>query len=190
MVRLRVGALRGCLRCDVQVAAGFAVVRVGPQVGLAAVVHGVVVRGRRCRNRRSRSGTQGASPHWSLRQNGVLARLGRADRAAAAAVVHVVAHVLFAAVLALIVAIGKARVAADLIGRLQAGSNGAPWIAGQVVPHAPQLAASVLVFTSQPSFGSPLQSSKGGVQLSTLHTPPAHAATAFGSEHGVAQSPQ
>src|SRR5450432_3634398 len=84
----------------------------------------------------------------------------------------------------------SAKPASHVIWQADSAQNGAPLTAGQVAPHAPQLAASVLVFTSQPSLGSPLQSANGGMQLSTLHTPPAHAATPLGSEHGVAQSPQ
>jgi len=56
--------------------------------------------------------------------------------------------------------------------------------------HAPQLSTSFFVFTSQPSAGSPLQSSNGAMQLSTRQIPPAQFETALGSEQAVLQSPQ
>jgi hypothetical protein len=56
--------------------------------------------------------------------------------------------------------------------------------------HAPQLATSVLVFVSQPSMDSPLQSSKGATQVSTRQTPLAQLVVALGKEQAVAQSPQ
>jgi len=68
--------------------------------------------------------------------------------------------------------------------------DGVPLMAEHTEPQAPQLAASVVVFTSQPLLGSPSQSAKGAVQVSTAHFPPLHKAEAWGKSQGASQAPQ
>ena len=59
----------------------------------------------------------------------------------------------------------------------------------QAVPHEPQCRASFVVFTSQPSAATPLQSAKPSPHES-LHAPPTHAATAFWVGHASSHAPQ
>lgn len=57
-------------------------------------------------------------------------------------------------------------------------------------PHAPQFAASPSLFTSQPSAGKRLQSSKPAVQLAIRHAPSTQLSLAFSRSHTNPQPPQ
>ena len=58
------------------------------------------------------------------------------------------------------------------------------------MPHAPQLALSVRVSTSQPLAGSRSQSAKPAAHAATPQLPPAHVALAWGSAHARPHAPQ
>lgn len=60
----------------------------------------------------------------------------------------------------------------------------------QGLPQPPQFAASESELTSQPSFGSPLQSAQPGLQLAIAHTPFEHSGLAFGGVQAALQAPQ
>jgi len=60
----------------------------------------------------------------------------------------------------------------------------------QTFPQAPQFAGLVLVFTSQPSVGSLLQSPKPALHEATVHAPAAHPAVALARVQTVPQAPQ
>ena len=62
--------------------------------------------------------------------------------------------------------------------------------APQEFPHAPQLAASVIVFVSQPSATTPLQFAKPVLHMPMVHVPAMQMAVACGNEHTVPQVPQ
>ena len=62
--------------------------------------------------------------------------------------------------------------------------------APHAVPHAPQWPRSVVVFTSQPSDGSALQSAEPVAHAITTQAPTAHALVACGSAHARPQPPQ
>jgi hypothetical protein len=57
------------------------------------------------------------------------------------------------------------------------------------LPHAPQAVGVVLVFTSQPSAGLPLQSAKPASQAPTVQRPRVHAAVAWASMHALVHVP-
>src|SRR5438309_1636105 len=57
--------------------------------------------------------------------------------------------------------------------------SGPPFLGEHTWPQPPQLAMSEAVFTSQPSFGLPLQSAKPGLQVPTVQAPFAHAAVSL-----------
>ena len=60
----------------------------------------------------------------------------------------------------------------------------------QTVPQAPQLFTFVLMFVSQPSVATRLQSANGGAQASTLQLPMTHLVDEFGSEQALSHVPQ
>ncbi len=60
----------------------------------------------------------------------------------------------------------------------------------QMVPQAPQLFTFVLMFVSQPSAATRLQSANGGAQASTLQLPMTHLVDEFGSEQALSHVPQ
>jgi hypothetical protein len=60
----------------------------------------------------------------------------------------------------------------------------------QADAHVPQCAADVCVFASQPSAGSPLQSSKGAAHAVILQVPASHAPAPFAMEQGLSHPPQ
>jgi hypothetical protein len=61
---------------------------------------------------------------------------------------------------------------------------------GQVVPHAPQFMAEVLVSVSQPLAGERSQSAKPRRHMPIAHAPIAHIVWALANEHTRPQPPQ
>src|SRR5207253_1026084 len=67
---------------------------------------------------------------------------------------------------------------------------GVPFTDEQVLAHEPQWLTSLAMLTSQPSFGSPLQSANPASHATTLQTPPPHAGVAWGSMQALPHIPQ
>jgi hypothetical protein len=73
---------------------------------------------------------------------------------------------------------------------IPAAHAGVPFAIAQVLPHEPQLAAFVCVFTSQPFAGFPSQSAKPALQLAIPQPPAVHTPVALAGAHAIPHPPQ
>jgi hypothetical protein len=76
------------------------------------------------------------------------------------------------------------------IAQAPAAQLGVPLATAHAVPQPPQFATSVFVFTSQPSTGLPLQSSKPASQLAISHAAATQLGVPLATAHAVPQPPQ